>query len=193
MRYRETLASNRKPKSEDDSYVRLDKSLGTIYLMGDITQKIASDFRQFIRTVERLKKLNQVTVELNSFGGDIEAGFMIIDSIDLCTKPVTTRVTGVAMSMASLILAAGTNRESMPNSSIMIHQGTYRLYTPFDEIDTEASECKRIEKLCNDFLDIRTGQESGYWEKRHGGKNLYLTPEQALTEKIINSIMKKKS
>lgn len=186
------MRRTRRSKAEDDSYAKLDKSLGTIYLMGEITQKVASEFRQGIRTLEKLKKCTHIIVEINSPGGDIEAGFAIIDSIQLSTKPVTTRVVGVAQSMGSLILASGQTREAAPNSSIMVHQGTYRFYAGYDEIDTESSECKRIEKLCNDFLDTATGHPSGYWEKRHGGKNLYLTSEQALSEKLIHSIMKRK-
>lgn len=192
MRDRFLLELIRRSKAEDDSYARLDKGLGTISLMGEITQKVASDFRQHLRTLERLQRHKTIVVELNTPGGDIEAGFAIIDSIELCAKPVTTRVAGIAFSMGSLILASGHNRESLPNSSVMVHQGTYRFFTAYDEIDVESAECKRVEKLCNDFLDRRTGQPSGYWEKRHGGKNLYLTPEQALEEKLIHLILRRK-
>lgn len=182
----------RRSKAEEESYARMDKALGTVCIMGEITQKVASDFRQQLRTLERLKRHSHLTVEINTPGGDIEAGFMMIDSIELCSKPVTTRVTGVAFSMGSLILAAGHTREALPNSSVMVHQGSYRFNATFDEIETEAAECKRIEKLCNDYLDLRTEQPPGYWEKRHGGRNLYLTADQALAEKLVHTILKRK-
>jgi ATP-dependent Clp protease protease subunit len=178
-------------KSDEDSYCRLDKTLGTIYIVGEITQKVACEFRQHIRTLERLKRSSAVLVEINSPGGDIEAGLMIIDSIELCAKPVTTRVTGQAMSMGALILAAGTKREALPNSCVMVHQGSFRILAPFDELDTEVTEIKRIEKLCNEFLDKRTGKESGYWERRYNGKNLYLTSEQAQAEGLVHTILRK--
>ncbi len=183
----------KKAKSGEDSYSRLDKGLATISVVGELTQKVASDFRQQLRTLERLKRHNNITVEINTPGGDIEAGFMMIDSIELSTKPIITRVTGLAYSMGSLVLAAGHTRESLPNSSIMVHQGTYRFHSPYDEVEVEAAECRRIEKLCNDFLDTKTGQPSGYWEKRHFGKNLYLTPDQALEEKLIHTVLRRKA
>lgn len=183
----------RRSKGEDDCYSRLDKVSSTITIVGEITPKIASDFRQQLRTLERLKKTNTITVEINTPGGDIEAGFMMVDSIELCAKSVTTRVTGNAFSMGSLILASGHTREALPNSSVMIHQGTYTFRTVHDELRNEQAECERIEKLCNDFLDAKTGQPSGYWEKRHGGKNLYLTAQQALDEKLIHTIVKRKA
>lgn len=183
----------RRNKADDENYSYLDKSLGTIYIVGEITQRLASVFRQQIRTLEKLKRITTITVEINSPGGDIEAGLLITDSIDLCSKPVVTRVTGQAMSMGALILAAGTKREALPNAAVMVHQGSYRISAPYDELENEYLEIKRIEKLCNDFLDQRTGKESGYWEKRCGGKNLYLTAEQALAENLVQTILARKT
>lgn len=185
------IKPKRRTKADDDSYSTMDRTLGTIYLVGEVTQKQSSQFRQQIRTLERLKRVTSIVVEINSPGGDIEAGMMIIDSIELCKKPVTTRVTGQAMSMGALILAAGAQREALPHASIMVHQGSYRISAPYDEVETESAEIKRIEKLCNAFMDSRTGKEPGYWEKRYNGKNLYLTAEEALAENLIQTILRK--
>lgn len=186
------LRSFKKSKSDDENYVKLDKISGIIYVMGEITPGIASDFRQFVQVLTRSKNHTDIIVEINSPGGDIEAGLMMIDTIRLSAKPVTTRVTGVAMSMAALILAAGGHREATPMSTIMVHQGIYKFSSTFDEIEVESSECIRLEHLCNEFLDKATQRPPGYWAQRHNGKNLYLTAEQALQEGLIHSIMKKK-
>lgn len=180
---------NRRSKTGEDSYVKLERLDGTITILGDITAKTASDFRRALRILERNKKVKKIIVEINTHGGDIEAGFAIIDSIELSKKDVVTRVTGCAYSMGSLILAAGDHREALPSSIIMIHQGSYRFSSTFDEIKIESAECERMEKLCNDTLDRLTNKKSGYWEGRHQGKNLYLTAEQSLAECIIDSIM----
>jgi ATP-dependent Clp protease protease subunit len=179
---------NLRHKIEDDSYAYLDKALGTVYLVGEITPKSASQFRQHVRTLERLKKTAAILVEINSPGGDIEAGFLVVDTIELCKKPVTTRVTGIAMSMAALILAAGKVREALPNASIMVHEGWYRLNAGYNEMQFEVAECQRMEKQCADYLDARTGKAPGYWAGRYAGKNLYLTPAQALAEGLVDSI-----
>lgn len=169
----------------------MDKTLGTIYLVGEVTHRQASQFRQQLRTLERMKRVTSVQIEINSPGGDIEAGFMIVDSIELCKKPVTTRVTGAAMSMAALIAASGMRREALPHATVMIHQGVYYFKGAYDEIDIEVSELKRTEKVCNEWLDKRTGKDAGYWETRCAGKNLYLTAEQAITENLIDAVVKK--
>jgi ATP-dependent Clp protease protease subunit len=182
---------DRRSKADEESYSALDKSTGTIYLVGEITHRQASQFRQHLRTLERLKRVHGILVEINSPGGDVEAGLMIIDSIEMCKKAVTTRVTGQAMSMAALILASGSKREALPRASIMLHQGSYRLSVPYDEIDTEVSELKRLEAVCNTFLDQRCGKEPQFWEKKCSGKNLYLTAELALADNLIDAIVRK--
>lgn len=187
------IEKDRRSKPEEENYSYLDKSLGTIYIVGEITQKLASVFRQQLRTLERLKKFNHIIVEINSLGGDIEAGFLIIDSIDLCSKPVTTRVTGQAMSMGALILAAGVKREALPNAQVMLHPGSYRINAKYDDIHVEYNEVKRVEQQCNDFLDQRTGKESGYWEKKCSGKNVYLSAQQCIEENLVHLILTKKS
>lgn len=179
----------KRSKADEENSAILDKATGTIYIVGDISQRLASQFRQHMRTLERLKKHSLIQVEINSHGGDIESGLMMIDSILLSKKPVTTRVTGVAMSMSALILASGVRREALPNSTVMIHQGTYRLNSEYRSLQTEVAEAERLERLCSDLLDKMTGKPAGYWETRHDGKNLYLTSEQALTEGLIHAIV----
>jgi ATP-dependent Clp protease protease subunit len=184
---------NRRPrgrsKGDDENACVLDKNLSTIYLSGEITQRVASTFRQHLRTLERLKRHPAILVEINSPGGDIEGGLMIVDSIELCSKPVTTRVCGQAMSMAFVILACGTKREALPNAMIMSHQGTYNFNPRFDEIDIEVSYAKKLEDICNEILDRKTGREPGYWSRRHGGRNLYLNAAQAVEERVVDLIV----
>ncbi len=181
----------RRNKVEEDSLAVLDRPTGTIAIVGEITQRSASQFRQHLRTLERLKRTPTIQVEINSPGGDIEAGFMIIDSIELCKKSVTTRVTGVAMSMGALILTAGKHREALANATIMVHQGSYRINATYGELKSEVAECERIETLCANYLDTRTGQPPGFWAAHCLGKNLYLTAEQALEMKLIDTIVKR--
>lgn len=185
------LSRRKSRMSSDESYSKLDKTLCTIYIMGEISPKVASDFRRQLRTLERTSTCDRIVVEINSIGGDIEAGFMIIDTIELCTKPVTTRVTGVAMSMATLILAAGQVRESLPNALIMAHQGSYRVSTNYAEFRNEFAEVERVERVTNEYLEKRTGKPSGFWEKLCDRKNLYLNAEEALNLGLITLILRR--
>jgi ATP-dependent Clp protease protease subunit len=189
------VAKKRKNASTvaEESYSYLDKTLGTISLVGEVTLKMASVFRQQLKTLERLKKHHVIVVEINSPGGDVEAGLLIADTIQGCTKPVTTRVTGIAKSMGGVILMAGSQREALPNSVIMFHQAAFEISATYEQLDGEIAYNKSLEQTCNELVDRQSGKEPGYWEKRCGGKNLYFNAAQALQENLIHTITTRKS
>jgi ATP-dependent Clp protease protease subunit len=139
-----------------------------------------------------MEKVNRhITLELNSPGGDIEAGLLIIDTIKLCKRKVVVRATGIAQSMATVILACGHIREALPNCSIMVHQGTYWFKERYHDLDNEVSEVKRLEALCLKLMDEHTKKAPGYWENKCGVRNLYLTADIALREGLIDKICSK--
>src|SRR5207247_8789295 len=71
---------------------------------------------------------------INSPGGVVTAGLAIYDTMQYVKSPVSTICIGMAASMASVLLAAGATgkRYSLPNSRIMLHQGSggFRGHTP---------------------------------------------------------------
>jgi len=80
----------------------------------------ASDFRSSLDAVQG----DDLHVEINSPGGDVFAGlgmFNMLRSFAASGKNLTTRVTGVAASIASVIMLAGDKREMPKNSFAMIH------------------------------------------------------------------------
>lgn len=179
----------RKAKDDEDSNCYVDKKLNTIYISGDITAKIASVFRRHMRSMEKVNK--HIILEINSPGGDIEAGLMIIDTIKLCKRKVLVRATGVAMSMACVILACGDIREALPNTILMAHQGTYWFHERYHDIENEVTYAKTLELKCLELMDKHTKKEPGYWENLCGTKNLYLTADIALREGLIDRICSK--
>lgn len=81
----------------------------------------AKDFRAALDSVEG----NELVVEINSPGGDVMAGLGIYNMLRNWAKDgktVTTRVTGVAASIASIIALAGDKREMPANTFAMVHQ-----------------------------------------------------------------------
>ena len=81
----------------------------------------AKDFRAQLDSVQG----NELVVEINSVGGDVMAGLGIYNMLRAWAKDgktVTTRVTGVAASIASIIALAGDKREMPANTFAMVHQ-----------------------------------------------------------------------
>lgn len=184
------MVPKKRSRQADDSYCYLDKTNSTITIVGEINQRVASLFRRCVRALERRNR--PITVEINSPGGDIEAGLMIIDTIELSTRKVTTRVTGQACSMAAVILASGDKREALQNSTVMVHYGSYSFAARFDEMNKEMDEAVRLERLCSKILDTKSHKRAGYWEKKSRKGNYYMNAELALAEGLVDRVLRPK-
>lgn len=182
-----------KTKDDDSAKVWVDLKARTIYIAGDIDPKMASKFRRMFHQIERDadRASEDITVEINSFGGDESAGMLIMDTIMNSQAEVITRATGVAMSMGACILSSGDIREMLPLSAVMIHQGSFRLSGRVEEAKNELREILRWEERLWDILDDRTKKARGFWKTKCAGRNLYLTAEKALKLGLIHRIARR--
>ena len=93
-----------------------------IFLTGEINSAMADDFLSQMLFLEQSEE--PVTVYINSFGGEVNAGLMIYDAIQLSSLDISLVCTGTAASMAAVILAGGRpdRRYIMKHSKVMIHE-----------------------------------------------------------------------
>ena len=99
-----------------------------------------------IKNIHILDSINhkQITIILNDVGGDEYHGFAIYDALKKAKSPIKIIVYGQAMSMGSIILQAGNKRLIMPNSVLMIHDGTAGVNTESKSAESWGRESKRI-------------------------------------------------
>jgi ATP-dependent Clp protease protease subunit len=94
-----------------------------------------------------------ISLYINSPGGSIYAGLAIYDTMQFVKPDIATMCMGVAMSMGSLLLAAGAKgkRSSLPNSRILIHQPSAGFEGQSTDIEIHAREIidmrRRIDKI----------------------------------------------
>ncbi len=95
-----------------------------IYINDAITSKLAVGFNLSILQMEKEDSESDITVYINSPGGDVTAGLSIIDTMSTISCDVRTICVGMAASMGALILMCGTKgkREILPHSYVLIHQ-----------------------------------------------------------------------
>ena len=95
-----------------------------IYINDAITSKLAAGFNLSLLEMEKEDSDSDITVYINSPGGDVTAGLSIIDTISTVSCNVKTICVGMAASMGALILMCGTKgkREILPHSYVLIHQ-----------------------------------------------------------------------
>ena len=104
----------------------------------------AKDFRAQLDAVEG----NELVVEINSVGGDVMAGLGIYNMLRSWAKDgktVTTRVTGVAASIASIIALAGDKREMPKNTFAMVHQASTFAVGTADDMRDAADTLDKVD------------------------------------------------
>ncbi len=130
---------------------------------------------------------------INSPGGSITDGMAIYDTIQYIKSDVCTICVGLAASMGSVLLAAGTKgkRYALPNSEILIHQPLIAgggLSGQTTEIKIHADHMVKTREKLNKILSERTGQPLDVIEKDTERDN-YMTAEEAKKYGLIDEIM----
>ena len=101
-----------------------------------------------------------ISVYINSPGGEVTAGLAIYDTIQFIRPDVSTICIGQAASMAAMLLSAGApkKRFALPNSRIIIHQPMGGFSGQASDLDIHAKEILRIRERLNEILQKHSGQ-----------------------------------
>lgn len=134
-----------------------------------------------------------ISMYINSPGGSVSAGLGIYDTMNLVVPPVSTICTGMAASMAAILLCAGEKgqRSALPHSRVMIHQPLGGAHGQASDILIEAKE---IEKTRNELYEI-IAQHSGKPLERvfiDADRDYWMTAGEAKDYGMIDDILSKK-
>lgn len=101
-----------------------------------------------------------ISLYINSPGGEITAGMAIYDTMNYVKCDVSTKCVGMAASMGAFLLAAGApgKRFALPNSEIMIHQPLGGMQGQATDIKIHADRIIKIKKNLNQILARETGK-----------------------------------
>ena len=101
-----------------------------------------------------------ISLYIDSPGGDVYAGLGILDTMNFIKPDVSTICVGMAASMGAVLLAAGAKgkRLALPNSMVMIHQPSSGVQGQQTDIQIIADETKWIRQHLNELLADYTGQ-----------------------------------
>jgi len=137
---------------EYDIYSRL-LNERIIFLGTPVEDQVANLIVAQLLHLESEDPEKDISLYINSPGGSIYAGLAIYDTMQFVKPDISTMCMGVAMSMGSLLLAAGAEgkRYSLPNSRILIHQPSAGFEGQSTDIEIHAREIidmrRRIDKI----------------------------------------------
>lgn len=134
-----------------------------------------------------------IQIYINSGGGSVSAGLGIYDTMQLISSDVSTICTGMAASMAAVLLTAGEKgkRSALPHSRIMIHQPLGGAEGQASDIEITAREIMKIKKELYSVLSSHTGQTVKKIEK-DADRDYWMTSAEAVGYGIIDEVLKKR-
>ncbi len=130
---------------------------------------------------------------INSPGGSVSDGLMIYDTMQLIKPDVQTICMGMAASMGSVLLAAGTKgkRCILPNAEVMIHQPLGGTQGQATEILIAAEHIKDTRARLNGILAERCGKTIEELDK-DTDRDHWMTAQEALEYGIVDKILESK-
>jgi len=176
-----------------DLYSRLLKE-NIIFLGTPIDDGIANLICAQLLHLESENSDKDISIYINSPGGDITALFAIYDTLSFIKNEISTICYGQAASAAAVLLAAGTKgkRLALPHSRILLHQPWGRGGGQATDIEIQAREIMRMKDLLNEILSEHTGQPIEKIET-DTDRDFVMTAPEALEYGIIDEVISRRS
>jgi len=163
-----------------------------IFLGTPINDQIANLIIAQLLYLEREDPEKDISLYIHCPGGVISAGLAIYDTMQLLRCSVSTICVGLAASMGTLLLCAGTKgkRYALPNSTIHLHQAIGGAQGQAADIEIAAREIMRMQEKIRNIIAQHTGQTV---EKiaHDTDRDFYLDPQQAVEYGLIDEILTK--
>ena len=172
-----------------DIYSRLLKDR-IIMLSGQVTDDLANSIISQLLFLDAQDSEKDIYIYINSPGGSVTAGLAIYDTMNFVKADVQTIVMGMAASMGSFLLTAGTKgkRFALPNAEIMIHQPLGGAQGQVTEIEIAARHILKTRDRLNKILAERTGQPLEVIENDTDRDN-FMSAEEAKEYGLIDEVM----
>lgn len=175
-----------------DIYSRLYRER-IIFLGRDIDDEIANQITAVMLYLDSDDPGKDIYLYINSPGGVITSGMMIYDTMQHIKSDVVTICVGLAASMGSFLLAAGTKgkRVALPHSRVMIHQPSGGTRGQATDIEIEAREIIRIRHQLNEIYADNTGQAVSKIEKDMD-RDFFMSAQEAKEYGLIDRVIEER-
>jgi len=161
-----------------------------VFLGLPITDQVANLVIAELLYLEREAPDKDISLYVHCPGGVISAGLAIYDTMQLVRCDVSTICVGLAASMGTILLAAGTKgkRFALPNATIHLHQAVGGAQGQAADVAIAAREIMRIQDKIREILVRHTGQPID--KITHDiDRDFYLSAEQAKEYGIVDDIL----
>lgn len=165
----------------------------TVYLWGVVDDKSARDIVSKLLVLDADKPGEEIKLFINSPGGVVSSGMVMYDTMKMISSPVSTICMGLAASMGSILLSAGTKgkRFIFSHGEVMIHQpslGGYFQATSAD-IEIQANQIRKTKELGAKILADNCGKTVAQIMNDFD-RDYWMDADEAVAYGIVDGILK---
>lgn len=173
-----------------DIYSRLLKDR-IIIINGEIDSTLSNSVVAQLLYLDSINN-EDISLYINSPGGNVSDGFAIYDTMNLIKSDVSTIGMGMCASMAAFLLSSGTKgkRYILPNCEVMIHQPLGGASGQATEIKIAAEHILKTKEKLNKILSLNTSKKLSEIE-RDTDRDNYMTASESLEYGIVDEIIEK--
>lgn len=163
-----------------------------IFLGTEINDYVANVIQAQLLFLETSDPGKDISLYINSPGGSVYAGYGIYDTMQYIDCEISTINTGIAASMASILLVAGTKgkRFALPHSRVMLHQPLGGAQGQASDMEITVKEILKLKKELFQTLADHSGRTFDEISK-DSDRDYWLTAEEALQYGLIDKVLTK--
>jgi len=162
-----------------------------LWVAGPVNDRMSAIIQAQLLFLEQQDKKKAITMHIDSPGGSVKSGLSIVDSMSLCKAPIVTINVGMAASMGSVLLGAGTKgmRSSLRFSKTMLHQSSGGAMGNIQDARITMLEWEKTNQILFELLGEYCGKD---WKQvaEDAQRDLWLSSDEALAYGIIDEVIK---
>jgi ATP-dependent Clp protease protease subunit len=160
-----------------------------IWLAGPVNDRMSTVVQAQLMFLDNLDN-KDITLHIDSPGGSVKSGLSIVDVIDYVSSDIATINTGMAASMGSILLGAGTKgkRSSLRFSKVMLHQVSSGAQGNIQDMRITLKESEKYNEILFGLLGEYTNKDPEQ-VKLDATRDLWLTAEEAKEYGIIDDVI----
>jgi ATP-dependent Clp protease protease subunit len=160
-----------------------------LWVAGPVNDNMSTVVQAQLMYLDSVDKID-ITMHIDSPGGSVKSGLSMVDVMDYIKCDIRTVNTGMAASMGSILLGAGTKgkRSSLRFSRTMLHQSSGGFRGNIQDAEIDMGEWKKINQTLFDLLGQYCNKKPSQVMK-DSSRDLWLSSEEALKYGIIDEVV----
>ena len=163
-----------------------------LWVAGEVNDRMSTVVQAQLMFLDSVDS-RDITMHIDSPGGSVKSGLSMVDVMEYIKSDIVTINTGMAASMGSVLLGAGTKgkRYSLRFSKVMLHQSSGGFHGNIQDAKIDFQEWEKYNKILFDLLGGYCGKDPDQ-VKQDASRDFWMDAEEAVKYGIIDSVITKK-